>query len=60
MTPVLSLVLLLAQAAGDLPAFFDDPPRLVAVRPRASFYITVKDARDATWLLTVALAFRAQ
>jgi hypothetical protein len=42
----------------DLPPFLDDPARLVAVRPGASFYISAKDPRDATWLLTVALAFR--
>jgi len=42
----------------DLPPFYQDPARLVAVRPRASFYVTVRDPRDATWLLTVALAFR--
>jgi hypothetical protein len=42
----------------DLPSFYDDPARLVAVRRQASFYITLKDPTDATWLLAVALAYR--
>jgi hypothetical protein len=43
----------------ELPPYYDDPARLVAVpSPTVSFYTAVKSPADASWLLTVALAFR--
>jgi len=43
----------------ELPPYYSDPARLVAVpSPTVSFYTAVGSPDDASWLLTVALAFR--
>jgi hypothetical protein len=43
----------------DLPAYYEDPAKLVAVpAPTVSFYVDVRTPSDATWLLQVALAFQ--
>jgi hypothetical protein len=43
----------------ELPPYYDDPALLVAVpSPTVSFYTAVKAPADASWLLTVAMAFR--